>query len=616
MAVYDVAHVGSDGWVAVGGPVPGGTGPAVVWTSGDGRSWVVQAVSDGDGVAALHSVASRDDVVVALGLGPVGELVAAHPTAGPGSSAWGGTRIGAPAERLGVPSLPVAVDGDRFVTVVRSTASGADADAAADAAGSAAVATRLAWSVDGTAWELGPPVPADGSVALAAAAERVRVAVDPESGPLVLAELDAGVWRPVAGPPLDDAGPGPVVTGLSPGGLVVVAPEPLGEPARSTWRRVREEWVAGDAGEVPAPQRRQADEVLGVAARPGALVAVGRATRRPAGAVEDPAGAVEDPAGAVEDPAGAVEDPAGAVEDPAGVAIESTEARVWSSADGVGWQEVPVTSAGEVVRAVAVDDDGTLLAVGSLRAEEGGGPLWLRSGDGRVFERMAVPLTDPAAVARVPAAVVRTGDRWVAAGHDQLDGGATAAIWWSPDGATWTPAAVPVAAGRISSICGSGSDLIAVGERDASSPLVWRSSDGATWEADAVTDRLAGASLTGCEVVGADATVVGQRGGRLISASRVDRTWRAPDEGPAAGSTGGVARMPDGWVVTGSEPSGSAVVWRSADGNTWTADADVAELVGAPRSGRLSGVAAVGDRLLIGGGIGDGAAVLVRPVSR
>ncbi len=616
-AVRGIAR-GGPGWVAVGGPVAGATAPALVWTSTDGRAWQVSGVgaAEGEPPVTLDAVAVRDATVVALGVTSAGTPVAATSdgTGGWSSSPLGAGFVGRPAAG-GEPAGPLGDAGGRTTSWLPLTISG---DRFVTAAATAAGENRLLTSERGASWAPGPVVPGRGQVRLGDRDGRVRVAAagSVPSADLTLAELDGDRWQTIPGPPLADGGStapsGPVVTGISSGGWVVLGPRPLGEAGRRTWRSVGDAWAAGDARDVAPAERRQGDRVLAVAATSGAVVAAGTS-----GSI---AAAGTGP-----------------------VAPAGQQARLWSSTDAVVWTEVPVTAAGEVLRAVAVDESGGVLVAGSLRPDEGGGPLWLYARDGRAFERRGPTGPGVPAGGIEPAALLRAGGRWVVVGRVRApaDGAGRAGIWSSDDGAQWRRWDSPELPGALTGVCSSGTDLWAVGAGTDGGALVWRSTAGGPFAAVPGDGAVPlGWQPVGCTVSGDDVIVAGLAGSGRVTpaapATKVPATavlvrWTSGDQvsvqqGPAAAAVGGVVVDGDAVVVVGAMPpaagqveAGGPAVWRVDRAGTWALDPDVAALVAGPPPGRAAVVWAVPPgaplptgSLLVGGSFGDGGFVLRR----
>ena len=180
--------------------------------------------------------------------------------------------------------------------------------------------------------------------------------------------------------------------------------------------------------------------------------------------------------------------------------------------------------------------------VATASALDGSGEVFIDSSDGLIWNRQATESADqmPAALAAGPGGVVAIGS---------TDDHITA--WFSQDGLTWTvrPDAFPAPAAKsghsgpttfaVKGLVATNDGWLAVGREDPVCqlncgadpvrPLVWRSSDGLAW------------------------TSV-----------------------PAAGLAGGmdaIGRTTDGYVAVGLGKS-RAAAWTSADGTTWTADAD------------------------------------------
>lgn len=210
-------------------------------------------------------------------------------------------------------------------------------------------------------------------------------------------------------------------------------------------------------------------------------------------------------------------------------------AAVWTSMDGRDWRLAdPGASDGTLMTALAADPArGGLLAGGRDGRE---GALWA-SGDGRSWRRVDARAFHEGAPTRVEA-LLPTGEGWLAAGSAGPDvGRREARIWWSPDGSSWSRAALPLGTGadaRVTGLAVLGARLVAVGwrgsEREPVGPAAWVSDDGgASWRA------------------------VPSPGGSADRGRMVD-----------------VTAIRDGLVAVGTDvDEREAAVWRSSDGSAW-----------------------------------------------
>jgi hypothetical protein len=180
--------------------------------------------------------------------------------------------------------------------------------------------------------------------------------------------------------------------------------------------------------------------------------------------------------------------------------------------------------------------NGGFVAVG--RHAEGGHvrAFTLRSTDGLAWEAGS---GDDARFARTDiGSLVVAGDRLFAVGSAVTDGrgGVRISVWASDDGRTWRSAAGPFDEAYPSSLATGNDGLLMVGwaARDTQA-MAWSSNDGLAWESQ-------------------------------------------PMELPVPGTVaqfGDLAAVADGWMAVGAISAGSdapsaAVVWRSADGVSWT----------------------------------------------
>ena len=221
---------------------------------------------------------------------------------------------------------------------------------------------------------------------------------------------------------------------------------------------------------------------------------------------------------------------------------------VWISDDGITWKRA-WEGTGSVVDSddVFYDDismgsvvegpDGLLVAVGATLDENGGdiATVWT-SVDGRQWERI-----EPDNTVFTPGTVmldVALGEHgYVAVGTDDgTDDGTDAAIWQSPDGATW--ARIDTASqsfdgiGSLDSVAALDAGYVTVGSRawinGASGVVtVWTSPDGVTWDrVHSITGGYASGVVVGD---GGIAISGGTRDGRSVAA-----VWVGPRIDPEA----------------------------------------------------------------------------------
>jgi hypothetical protein len=255
---------------------------------------------------------------------------------------------------------------------------------------------------------------------------------------------------------------------------------------------------------------------------------------------------------------------------------EDDDAAVWTSPDGLTWTRVPHDEAvfggpgTEQMFGVAAGGPG-LVAVGWGRSgEDDAAAVWV-SADGYTWERIVDDAVFGGPGTQAMQAVLADGPGLVAVGYDFLEGNFVAAAWTSPDGFAWSqvPHDGAVFGGQIGlymySVAIGGPGLVAVGSDysgvDADG-AVWTSPDGLTWTR-----------------VPHDEAVFGGAGNQEML-------------GVVAGGPGLVAVGRDD-----SGEAGDAAVWASADGLTWTRVPEVT-IFGGPLHQEMRGVTAGGPGLV------------------
>lgn len=252
-----------------------------------------------------------------------------------------------------------------------------------------------------------------------------------------------------------------------------------------------------------------------------------------------------------------------------------TRAVVWTSADGSRWSRADLDQgdARESVATAGARRAGVAVVVGTVitRLGDRDGRIWM-SRDGSVWSVTNLPGGGRGDQSVTSVAGGPLG--FVAAGAD----GAVPAVWWSPDGFTWTRSVGAFEpADRIEAVAVGARGVVAVGTittGDDVDGAVWFSTDGISWRAV----PLGAAGFTG-------------------------RTEQAVH---AVTATSG------GFVAVGDDDAGErrvAVVWTSADGVTWQrqpASPDMAELPGSEDTEGVSArsVAGPGPVVAVGGGFG------------
>jgi len=239
------------------------------------------------------------------------------------------------------------------------------------------------------------------------------------------------------------------------------------------------------------------------------------------------------------------------------VAVGGTSPRAWTSGDGTTWiADVPATSVDGVANGVATDGAGAWVAVG-----QSGSLAWTSTDDGATWTPAAVPVGDTAFAVATDAK-----GNWVAVG-----GSSSGGAWRSSDaGRHWTPATVPID-GVGFGVATDGAGLwVAVGASSTSPTAsgAWTSTDdGATWQAAATPAGGFDAAAVATDgrgvwvAVGADGVF-----GAAWTANAGATIW---DPAVLAITNPGRAIATDGagsWVAVGT----GSRAWTSVDdGETW-----------------------------------------------
>lgn len=206
----------------------------------------------------------------------------------------------------------------------------------------------------------------------------------------------------------------------------------------------------------------------------------------------------------------------------------------------IGWisSELPddLDDANEHVMLDVAAFGGGFVAVGRQSHAADVHAFTLRSTDGLAWE--SGPSDDVRFAGAEMSSLVVVGDRLFAVGSEMTDdrGGVRAAVWATDDGRTWRTAAGPFDEAYPSSLAAGNDGLLMVGwsARDTQA-TAWSSSDGLAWES---------------------------------------RAMELPVPADAA-QFGDLAAVGDGWMAVGAVSAGgdapaAPVVWRSADGLSWT----------------------------------------------
>lgn len=283
--------------------------------------------------------------------------------------------------------------------------------------------------------------------------------------------------------------------------------------------------------------------------------------------------------------------------------VGETSARVWHSADGVGWQEIPLPGRDHTwVRHVAVAED-DIVAVGvrsgpeqrqpetvvwsshdglewserrtldrgvpvaALATEDGyavvttgSAPHWSRpitvwhSTDGvdwRSFE-----VTDPDARIAAVAAERTAAGSWVIAGMDR---NGAAWLWRSDDGLAWEPISEPTTRGwRMGRLEGGPTGFLffpATGNGESVAPETWHSADGRAWTESTTLEASIMAMSAGPTGIVALTTPLDRHAGKRdypvsLQRSKDGRSWSATEVPEFQGKPfQRIAMMPDGQVL-------------------------------------------------------------------
>ena len=275
-------------------------------------------------------------------------------------------------------------------------------------------------------------------------------------------------------------------------------------------------------------------------------------------------------------------------------------AMIWTSVDGSAWSiaESVLDPAGQQLDAVAVKG-ATVVVTG--RGPHGAA-AWVSTAPGR-WRAATVPAADGTMTA-----VLATDAGFVAGGYlGAAVGIAEAAFWRSSDGTSWTPIHDDpgFADGRVAALAATDAGLVAVGVSgspgsDAVGAVSWTSPDGLSWKRASAQPGLDDAAMrsvavTPAAIVAVGTTATGDAAAAWTSSDGL--AWRRAPDAPAFASNStyaphaemsDVLATSDGLLAVGwnsSAANGSAVIWTSADGVTWTRAADAPSLSGGGMSG-------------------------------
>jgi hypothetical protein len=290
-----------------------------------------------------------------------------------------------------------------------------------------------------------------------------------------------------------------------------------------------------------------------------------------------------------------------------------SHAAAWISSDAMTWSRESTLPApeGSAIGAAVNTTRGGVLAAG--RSGDAAG-VW-RSDDGTTWTLTALPAPGGGATEQLTA-VAALASGYVAGGYtESATAVKTASFWRSADGVTWqrATAQLPSGASEVTGIAAGAASLIAVGiagDERTGSAAVWRSADaGASWQMVS-SPSLAGGRMLAVAAGSSGFAAVGElqdQTGAAAWFSADGSTWLASsgsglDNGGYQMVMTGVAAAGSGFVAAGwrsDAGNGSAVVWRSADGRTWTHLPQAASFSGAGLACVLST-----PRLMVGGTMG------------
>lgn len=266
---------------------------------------------------------------------------------------------------------------------------------------------------------------------------------------------------------------------------------------------------------------------------------------------------------------------------------------IWHRGAGASWSLTNASGNGVLTgrpgdQALTAVTDGPAgwLAVGNAVSGSLGRPVVVTSADGQTWQAAdGAPAFQGPGLYTSGAAAGRLD--YVIVGERVTGNSVTAATWWSAGLGDWnTGTAGGAGAARPSgmfAVTVAPGQFVAVGQ-DGSQPAVWTSGTGQSWAATDLPRPAGAAKAELREVAGRGehlvatgiATTAG--GTEAFTAVSADggTTWREaalPSGGAAVSAVTAVAVSPAGFVATGQAgPAGDpvAVVWRSADGTTWT----------------------------------------------
>jgi hypothetical protein len=253
---------------------------------------------------------------------------------------------------------------------------------------------------------------------------------------------------------------------------------------------------------------------------------------------------------------------------------------VWTSGDGLAWDEVPTgsTFVKAIVRALVRTDDGYVAAGMEMSGTGDRAAMW-RSADGRHWHPVvSIAGAEHAAIIEDLASA---DGRFVALGRQLIDSAAgQPLIWASDDAEHWDGLFDAFSSGdSITELEAVDSGFVAIGPDD-----VWTSVDGDAWIRHPVPAPDSSMFWPATVAVGRDGRIVASRAGGQLYVSWDGTTWATPKL-PASDTSTGPPEIVDltatswGFAAVSAMPEfvgeevryTSATLWISRDGVTWEA---------------------------------------------
>ena len=267
---------------------------------------------------------------------------------------------------------------------------------------------------------------------------------------------------------------------------------------------------------------------------------------------------------------------------------------LWTSPDGAAWKRIVDVSVFKdaTIAGVIISAQG-LLAVGNAGWDKPA--IWV-SGTGDAWERQALPsatfkganLTGVRATTSGYLLAGGIGNSAPTSGGVILPDAGVAAVWWSPDGRTWTKGIVNRADGIGSSLgdiyVGAGG-MVAIGSASgAKTATAWSSSDGKVWQPIANAQTYGGVPTPAPGVPSIPSFTIIDDGTHLLAVddqtvvavwiSSDGRAWQqiavsgSADSIPRSGAHGqlisGIFQVPGGLIMVGQQGSSSQIeIWRA-----------------------------------------------------